>query len=209
MKIIIVGAGISGLCTYLFLQKYCKDKVPLDIIIYESYDPTKKVDIADFTFNELSASATAIVGGGIGLMPNGLRVLSALDEKVHDKARDGGFVCHTFEFRSARGWHLGNSSCGDMRGKPGWPAGKEEFCVSMSRHNLWDALRAELDPKKIVYKTVVSVQKAIPTENKKASVTFQDGQVEEADLIIGADGVRSKVREAIFGDDRDTDAVYE
>jgi 2-polyprenyl-6-methoxyphenol hydroxylase-like FAD-dependent oxidoreductase len=209
MKIIIVGAGIAGLSTYLFLRKYCKDTTPLDIIIYESHDPSKKLDPANMTFGELSESATAVIGGGIGLMPNGMRVLEALDEKIHDKARDGGFVCEKFVFRSARGWRLSTSPCGDQRGKPGFPPGKEEFCVSMARHTVWKALIDEVEKDRIVYKKVVSVQKADSGSGKKASVTFENGDVEEADLIIGADGVKSKVRKGIFGDEAAIEPLYE
>ena len=38
-------------------------------------------------------------------------------------------------------------------------------------------------------------------------VEFDDGTVEKGDLVIGADGVKSKVREAIF--ERKYDAEYE
>lgn len=39
-------------------------------------------------------------------------------------------------------------------------------------------------------------------ENRAEScrVTFTDGEVEDFDLVVGADGIRSKVRELIFGD---------
>jgi 2-polyprenyl-6-methoxyphenol hydroxylase-like FAD-dependent oxidoreductase len=208
MKVVIVGGGISGLATYLFLRKYCPDSVALDIAIYEAHNSANRVDPESMTFGDLSTSATALVGGGIGLMPNGMRVLLALDESIHKTAQHAGFVCERSVFKSARGWRLLSSPFGDQRGKPGFPPGKEEFCVSMARHTLWKALKDQVDPDVIVYKKIVSVQKAVAADERQASITLEGGEVIFADLVIGADGVRSKVRAGMFDNDPASDAEY-
>lgn len=56
---------------------------------------------------------------------------------------------------------------------------------------------------KIVYKKVVGAKKAVLSENKKAAVIFEDGSEDDADLVIGADGVRSEVLRGIFSDEED------
>jgi 2-polyprenyl-6-methoxyphenol hydroxylase-like FAD-dependent oxidoreductase len=211
MKIIIVGGGISGLSTYLFLKKELAPKLPdLSITVYESHDPTKKVDPGNLTFGQLSSS-TAIVGGGIGLMPNGMHVLASLDPAIHKSAMDGGFGVEVFEFRSARGWKLQSSD--KMRGKLS-PDGKEELCVSMMRHTLWQSLMDKVDAKDVVYKKVSRVENGDPKTGKKPEIVFEaegdaDEEVVQADLIIGADGVRSKVLKGIFGDDKAAEPTYE
>lgn len=200
MKIIIVGAGIAGISTYLLLKKHLLDdpssnlKDHISITIYESHHP--KVGNRDdekegnASFEELSSS-TALVGGGIGIAPNGMRILGELDEKLHDKVLKRGFLVENAVFRSSRGWTLGKIRWGDMR-EP------EEFCVSIARHRLWECLRDAIGEDVIQYKKVASVKNGI---GGKSVVTFADGsEDEEAELVIGADGVKSAVRKAIFGE---------
>lgn len=124
MKIIIVGSGIAGLSTYLFLQKYCAPLIDLEITIYESYRPGSKRSLAEATFQELSSSSQ-IAGGGLGLSPNGMRILRELDGDLHDRVEKAGFVTEKFVFKSARGWRLNVSPASDMRGKRGNPPGEE------------------------------------------------------------------------------------
>jgi 2-polyprenyl-6-methoxyphenol hydroxylase-like FAD-dependent oxidoreductase len=198
MKIIIVGAGISGLATYLFLHKYCGPLTELEIIIYESHNPSDKLNIGDATFQELSSSSL-IVGGGLGLSPNGMRLIRELGPELHERVKNEGFVAENFVFRSARGWRISCTPTSDNRGKPGFPAGEEEHCISISRQGLRDTLDKEVGADKVVYKKVVQARKA--TGGKRAAVIFADGSEDDADLIIGADGVRSEVLRGIFGQD--------
>lgn len=208
VKIIIVGAGIAGLSTYLFLQKYCASLVDLNITIYESYKPGSKRSLAEATFQELSSSSQ-IVGGAIGLSPNGMRILGELDEDLHDRIKAAGFVVEKFVFKSARGWRLLVSPTSDMRGKKGNPPGEEEFCLSVSRQAVRDHILDGVGPEKIVYKKVVKARKARPSEGKKATVVFEDGSEDEADLVIGADGVQSEVLRGIFADEEMVKPHYE
>jgi 2-polyprenyl-6-methoxyphenol hydroxylase-like FAD-dependent oxidoreductase len=200
MRIIIVGAGIAGISTYLLLKKHILDdpssnlKNNISITIYESHH--LRIDNADnkknrnTSFEELSSS-TALVGGGLGIAPNGMRILRDLDEKLHDEILKRGFVVEHAILRSARGWNLGKIRWGDMR-EP------EEFCVSIARHRLWECLRDAVGEDVIQYKKVAGVKNGM---GGKSVVTFADGSAdEEVDLVIGADGVKSIVRKAIFGD---------
>src|ERR1700753_1391330 len=183
MKVIIVGSGISGLSTYLFLEKYCSPIIPLDISIYESHNPNRPVKPEDATFGDLS-SYDSVVGAGLGLSPNGMRILRDISTELHDTVKNSGFTVENFVFKSARGWRLHSSPTSDKRGQPGYPEGDEEMCLSITRHALWKALYDAVGAEKVIIKKVVSATKANPLQGKKPTVTFEDGTSAEADLIV-------------------------
>lgn len=208
MKVIIVGAGISGLSTYLFLKKYCEPLIQLDLTIYESYKPGTSRSLANATFQEISSSSL-IVGGALGVQPNGMRIIRELGEEVYDEVKKNGFAAKNFVFKSSRGWRLNSAWAGDKRGSKGFPPGEEEFCLSVSRQGVRDSIFKAVGTEHIVYKKVVKVKKAVPAEGKRASVVFEDGTEDEADLVIGADGVRSEVLRGIFNDEELVKPRYE
>src|SRR5689334_22809127 len=119
MKIIIVGAGISGLSTYLFLQKHLPDPSRHSITIYEAYD----VDNSNNRPNQAGAGAEAeepetddtsapavfaptAIGNGLGLAANGLNVLRRLDTSLFDEVMRRGHPVTKWEISCARGWRL-------------------------------------------------------------------------------------------------------
>lgn len=105
VKIVICGAGISGLSAYLLLQKHlnaASSSSPHEIKIYEAYDiskpnlknndaaagrsktPTVPVPSQDLSSDE-PVPAPQVIGGGIGISKNGLNVLSRM-EASHNKS---------------------------------------------------------------------------------------------------------------------------
>lgn len=191
MKVIIVGAGISGLTTYLYLRKLLPNPSTHNIKIYESHVPrtsSTRLSTTTSTFGELSTS-TVIVGGGLGVAPNGLRVLRDLDPEIRDAVVAQGFVCEKFVFRSARGFRLGWSPTA-------WKQDPTESCVATSRHGLWQCLMKQVGEGVVQYRRV---RIAFLGERGRPVVRLGDGAEEEADLVVGADGVRSVVKRGMFG----------
>ena len=189
MKIVIVGAGISGLSTYLHLRKLLPSIT--DITIYESHRPRTISSLESQDYEDLTFS-TAIVGGGLGVSPNGMRVLRDLDPEIHDAVIAQGYLCDNFTFKGANGWTLSKVPTSDKRVDIG-----EEKCVSTSRHGVWLCLKKKVPDEKIMYKQVSDVRIG---ENGKLVLSFSDQSSEaEADFVIGADGVKSTVKKAIFG----------
>ena len=209
MKIVIIGAGISGLSTYLLLRKHLPTPSPPaqphTIHIYETYDTTRGLNNQDIVHPGVrDQSANSIgIGGGLGIMGNGLNVLKRLDESLFHNIVRHGHPMHAFKMSNARGWTLAKIP---IRSRDEFPM----TCVMIGRQALWNCLRVNIPDGAIVNKKVNGVI-APPGEHKKV-IKFADGSPdEEVDLVIGADGLRSAVRRAIFsnsGDDKKTEEPF-
>jgi 2-polyprenyl-6-methoxyphenol hydroxylase-like FAD-dependent oxidoreductase len=190
MKIIIVGAGISGLATYLQLQKILPDFEAHEVSIYDSQQPQKCVNSHAAASKDLTDS-TAVVGNSIGLTPYSLRLLKYIDEDLYQLFKSRGYVSRSYTFRTARGHTLAVLSSGDG----GYP---EEYTISCPRHELWRCLYETVGENNVQHGEVVDVQLG----PDRPVVRFADGASRIADLVIGADGVRSVVKRAVF-DEKD------
>ncbi|KLU85895.1 hypothetical protein MAPG_04915 [Magnaporthiopsis poae ATCC 64411] len=108
------------------------------------------------------------------------------------------------------GWTLGvqpTSDRGGFEGPP--PSGRAEVCVSSTRHGLWACLMAAVPKDVVQYKKVSRVirKRAEAGGTGALAVVFEDGDEEECDLVIGADGVKSIVRKALFGEDDEAGGI--
>jgi len=176
MKILIIGGGIGGFSMYHALRKHLAETSPATTIkIFEAYP---------------SASSTkTIIGGGLGLAPNGLRALASLSPEIAQDIQAHGFCQSTITLRNSRGKLLG----GIRNGR------KERYGfdqVLLPRESVHDAVLKDVPPDAVEWKKKA---REVRETEEGVEVEFEDGTVEKGDLVIGADGVRSKVREAIFG----------
>jgi len=123
-------------------------------------------------------------GAGIYLWHNGLRVLESLD--VLEDVLDGSFTPPVYET-----WmHNESVSRETFNGMP-WRI--------MTRQHLHNALVQKAQAEGVE----ISVNSEVTAADPSGTVTLSSGEVREADLIVGSDGVGSKVRDSIgFEQDR-------
>ncbi|MFO1456770.1 MAG: FAD-dependent monooxygenase [Steroidobacteraceae bacterium] len=167
---IVVGAGIGGLAAALALQK-----AGADVRVFEQ------------------APSLGEVGAGLSISPNGalaLRALGVLDAfRERAYAPEYQFVRH---YQSAR--VLATVTRGDRLAET---YGERYYVIHRAdlHQVLADAVRAN-DPD-----AIVAGQRAVALQHVDdgVEVEFAGGLRRRADLLIGADGVRSQVRSLLFG----------
>lgn len=170
------GGGVGGLATYHAFRKHLPDSV---VELYEAYSSP--------------VSSAMIIGGGLGLAPNGQRVIAELSPEAMFYISDRAYTAASFVFRDQNGKLLGEKR---------WKADKLGYGQIMTpRAVVHEGLLlgiSQEDPNVIWGKRVTSVKELATS----VEVEFDDGQVKRCDLLIGADGVHSLCRQAIFGKDK-------
>ena len=74
--------------------------------------------------------------------------------------------------------------------------------IMSSRQGVWEQLRENIPDDVLVHMAIQEVKNG---PSGKPILTLSNGEIEEFDFVIGADGLRSIVRKAILGDE---DAAY-
>lgn len=183
MKIIIIGAGLSGLSTAIALRRYVKppNNALLTIKIYE------KESQKDDPSEDREKQRLRKLGAGLGLQSNGLKVLEDFDPKLKERVYASGFPCDHFKWKTAGDFLLSREYV-DV--------------LPVSRPIIIDCLAESLTAEDMVeYKTVSEV---ITRAGEKPRIRFKDGSPDEtADLVVGADGVGSIVRRGLFSEDEE------
>ncbi len=138
----------------------------------------------DATVHEAYPSATKDHGAWLGVQVNGLDALRAIG--ADHVVADAGFPTPRVSFVNGAGKRLGSVGTGTPL--PGARGG-----VSLTRADLYrsvheEALRRGID---IRYASSLTGARTTP---RGVEVTFADGSSDVADLVVGADGVRSTVR---------------
>ncbi|KAL7813347.1 hypothetical protein V8C26DRAFT_165425 [Trichoderma gracile] len=200
MKIAIIGAGIAGCAVYLELKKHLPELDASaeghEITIYEAYDTGKDVT-SDDREEGPTHSSTLIVGGGLGIAPNGLGVIQRLDEALLRDVTRGGYVISRSNMKNKNGSLLMFIDINPDASELGSPSKKLNM-VACSRHSLWRCLRTRILDTAIVNKRVSQV---IANPEGRNTIRFVDGtDAIEVDLVIGADGVKSITKRALFPD---------
>jgi 2-polyprenyl-6-methoxyphenol hydroxylase-like FAD-dependent oxidoreductase len=142
---------------------------------------------ADVTIYEARSRTADGVGAFLTLQVNGIDALHAVG--AAEVVKGLGFPTASMRFRSGTGKLLGRVSTGE-------PLDDGTVGVTMNRSELYRALRDEAVARGIRVEYGRRLIGAVPTPGG-VQAGFADGAVAEADLLIGADGLRSAVRQVI------------
>lgn len=132
-------------------------------------------------------STWEVLGAGLSVQPNGMRVLHRLG--LDGAVAGSGSVIERWLFADRDGETLCSIDLRSVWGDVG------PF-VGISRRSLQDALVAGL--RGIPHRLGVSVS-SIEIGDRRANVLFSDGSTGAYDLVVGADGIGSTVRQLVFG----------
>jgi len=176
MKALIVGAGIGGLTTALALSR-----AGIDVRVFESVrDPQA-------------------LGVGINLQPNAVRELSALG--LADELASAGVATGALALYTKRGQLIWSEPRGVVAGYH-WPQYSIHRGVLLML--LLDAVRRELGEERVRTGHHLS---SFDQDAIGATAHFQDRRTgaalgsARADVLIGADGIHSTVRAALYPDE--------
>jgi len=139
------------------------------------------------------ASVLREVGAGVAISPNAVKVLHRLG--LADALRAAGVAPHSLDSRNWQtGALLGRVPLAEVA-TVRWGA---PF-YHLHRADLHDALRAALGARHI---TLGARCEAVAQRNGDVTVQFADGREAMGEILVGADGIHSVVREHVAGPDR-------
>jgi 2-polyprenyl-6-methoxyphenol hydroxylase-like FAD-dependent oxidoreductase len=169
-KIVICGAGVGGLTLAIRLAE-----LGFQTSLFEQRDE------ADLRRE----------GVFLTLAPNGMNGLKAIG--CYDTVRDQGVETTGIEICNARGKRLGYADQADHERSFGAPS------VTISRGRLAEILleRARTAGVDLRFATALTTLVSSPQGMR---LEFADGESFDADIVVGADGLRSTVRGQVFPD---------
>ncbi|KXJ88085.1 hypothetical protein Micbo1qcDRAFT_189971 [Microdochium bolleyi] len=181
-QVVIVGGGITGLTLAVMLQQ-----LGVDYVLLEAY-----------------SSVTPQLGASLGLFPNGLRILDQLGLLPAVEAAAVNTANCTWRDSGRRGKRIMARDVGSV------VAARHGYAPCfLSRHQLVCILEGAVrDKKRLLVNAKVSRIDDADNEGC-ARVYTTDGRVFEAQVVVGADGVRSLVRTEMWrhAEERETQAA--
>ena len=170
MRVLIAGGGIGGVTAALALLRH-----GFDVAVFEQ------------------ASTLAEVGAGIQISPNGARVLYALD--LLAQVEQVAFKPERIEMRFGRSGRKVFTIPLAAEAVRRWGAPY----LHVHRADLLDVLVAELRTKSpSAIRTDARIERYVTTDNL-VEVQLAGGERIVGDVLIGADGIKSAIREQILG----------
>ncbi|BAZ40718.1 monooxygenase FAD-binding protein [Calothrix sp. NIES-4101] len=167
-KVAIIGAGLGGLAVAVALRK-----LGYDVQIYEK--------ARDFR----------PIGGGLGLFPNGLNFLDAIEPGIVETIKNLGCEIQTSVLKNTQGETIRTnpaSRYGDKYGQP---------LITVWWWHLQQILASKL-PSESIHLNHRCI--GFEQDERNVFIYFEHGEKVCADLLIGADGINSAVRGALIGD---------
>ncbi len=167
-KIAIIGAGLGGLACAIALQK-----LGYDVQVYEK--------ARDFR----------PVGGGFGLLPNGLKCLDAIEPGIVSLIKNLACEVSQTVLKNNQGETISTNQGSRYTEKYGLPL------ITVWWWHLQQILASKVPDNNIHlnHRCINFTQ-----DNHGVDIYFDGGKKVRADLLIGADGINSAVRETLFKD---------
>jgi 2-polyprenyl-6-methoxyphenol hydroxylase-like FAD-dependent oxidoreductase len=171
-RALIVGSGVAGVTAAHALLRD-----GWDVSVYEKAPDVRKL----------------YVGSGIHLWNNTMRAVKMLDLEDRVQAVSGpGAVVEHMKFFTPKGRKLADVRCGDLGRKIGG------HCIGVNRAELLPSL-AEALPDGIIETSCVAT--GYRQDAESVTLEIEGGREETGDLLIGADGLHSKMRKLVTGVD--------
>ncbi|KAL1901008.1 hypothetical protein Sste5346_002072 [Sporothrix stenoceras] len=176
MKVIIVGAGLGGCAAALAMRHHGHD-----VVVYEKIRAFRRL------------------GDSLGLGENALKLLKrwqATDE-LYTRLTSIGNSSETMQIRRWRdGQVLATQPLMDMAGRIGHRGDYHEAFL--------DGVRAAGIPlwmgrEVVQYEEPPAAEGGSTIKGRTVKVYFSDGTTDWADLVVGADGIKSRARELVLG----------
>ncbi|KAJ3543230.1 hypothetical protein NM688_g5882 [Phlebia brevispora] len=173
LEVAIVGGGVCGLTCAIALRK---QGIPVQV--YEA------------------AAHFGEIGAGLGIGSNSVKILKKLgliedivkQSEGGGKGRPGGW----FQFLSGK---EGHELIYDYTTPPG------EGSIGIHRAKFLDALIKHIDPGLVHFHKQCTEVVEPDFKGSKLTLQFADGTNATADIVLGADGIKSAVRGAVLGAD--------
>jgi len=171
LKIAIAGGGVGGMAAAIALQSKGHD-----VVIQEK------------------TTAYGRIGADVNLTPNAVHALDGLGKGVGERLRE---TAAWPESRISRMWDDGR----ETSRLPMSAAAETRYGapqLTIHRADLLNALEAALKPGTIRFGAAVA---GLEQDAQSAALVLADGSRVNADVVIGADGIHSVLRTAMFGPD--------
>lgn len=169
MRAVVIGAGIGGLAAAIGLKR-----AGWDITVCE----------------RAAEMAHIRVGSAMQIAPNGMRALRALDPELEQRVQGAGAQINQIDWLDRRGRVLAVWPIEE------WTQDTGAHSIGIARSELQRVLSEMLDADAVAMNRPFT---AFEQDESGVTARFADGAVERADVLVGADGLRSGVREQLLG----------